>query len=270
LISCKSSESVSKAEATTNSEGVAHLKVDGQPITVSIIDETSPSQALANIKVSVAEQQGLGLVSAIDEEGKFYPQLTFLDSGLSQTEVITLSLSPAGDEDWTMSEPIAIGINPHLLHKVASFQATELGPFLADNYPELRNIVFLYTEEMPDFEQSTVSIYTTPFPEVIYAYVQEGEGVTDFGIMPKVYAAGFWAIVVALIIASPLDELIIGGIIYKAWNWATGKSKPTGQGATKPEDVPDLRINPQDLPTTTSEVGDTGDGGGSAPGGCPP
>ncbi|MBL7208576.1 MAG: hypothetical protein ISS52_00615 [Dehalococcoidia bacterium] len=264
LMSCKSSEPVSKAEAitaSTDSNGVANLEMDGRPIAVVAVDETFPAQALPNIKVSVAEQQGVGLVYAVDEEGKFCPQLTFLNSSLSQTEEITVPLSPVGDEGLIMSEPIEIDINPDSLPKVASCHYSGLGSFLMDNYPEVRGIVFLFSGEVSDIEQSTVFIYATPFPEVIYAHLQEGQRMTGLGIIPKVHAAGVLAAIAvwaakhktALLLASFADEVaLIAYSAYKGYKAYKGHKK---EG--KKKESPPLDVNVTTLPSTTRPIGET-------------
>lgn len=188
----------SKSEATTDSGGIATLEVEGQPIAVHAVDKTSPSQSLPNVEVSVAEQQGVGLIYTVDKEGKFFPQLTFLNSGLSKACGITVPLSPVGDKDWVMSEPTQIDINPASLPKAASFQYSQFGSFLSDTRPEVRTIVLLFTEQVSDIEHSTVSICTSPFTQVIYAYVQEGHNVTGLEVIPRAHAVELHAVALVL------------------------------------------------------------------------
>ena len=75
LLSCQPSEPTltPKAKASTDDKGVAVLEFDGQKLAVFAANETSPSQAVPDIDVSVAEQQGTGLIYAADTRGDFLP-----------------------------------------------------------------------------------------------------------------------------------------------------------------------------------------------------
>lgn len=213
LISCQPSEPTLtvKAKATTDSSGVAVLEFDGQKISVFAADETSPSQAVPNVDVSVAEQQGTGLIYAADTKGDFLPELTFLNSPLSETAVTTVALSPAGTDRWGISQPLAIDINPTGLSTAATIPFSELGDFLKDEYPKVKTIVFLSTEEIESIEQSTVSIHTTPFPEVLYAHFQNGDEVTS--ILPGQVAHAAFVIVSVGFILKVAAGVILGPLI---------------------------------------------------------
>ncbi len=194
-------------EKTTGSTGTAVFKIDGETILTSLVDESSPSQALSNMKVCVAKQQGISLVYAKDERGNYFPKLTFLDSTSPQINAVTVAMTPVNDESWTISQPVTIDINPDLLPEVDSVPYYGLLEFLEDEYPGVEIIVFLFNDKAQDISSSTVSIREAPSPGVIYAYLQDERESAGFGLVKKAHAVEPVTVfaVTASIIAATFD-----------------------------------------------------------------
>jgi len=175
-------------EDTTNSMGMAKFNLDGETISISVVNKTSPSQALSRVNVSVAEQQGIGLVYAKDRDGKFFPELTLLDSTSTQMKALTLAMTPVSDKSWIISQPMTVGINPKLLPEIDSVPYSRLLSFLEDEYPDIDTIVFLFDRNVGNIVYSTVSISESPYPGVIYAYLHKGQESASSRLFRQVYA----------------------------------------------------------------------------------
>ena len=177
----------SAVEGVTDSEGTADIKVKGQSISVIAVDKTYPDRSLSDVEVSVGEQQGVRMVYSLDKTGKYLPEIKFLSPDKEDARVVTVPLSPAGDSNWSIDQPVKIPIDPTAILEAASMPYAELGGFLRDEYPQVNTVIFLFPEEVGDIGHSNISVHESPFPEVLYAHVKEG-GVAGFRLVPRVNA----------------------------------------------------------------------------------
>lgn len=197
----------------TDDSGVGNVDIGGKAVKVIAVNKNSPSEPVSGVKLSTGEQQGIGMVYSTDAGGEYFPNLTFMSEGLGQTDLTTVQLVPAQNKDWIFSEPVKLNINIDKLPRKASFEYAELVSFLADEMPEVKIVVFLFTEEVVDIERCYVSIYSSPFSEVIYAHISETIVGSTLEIMPRVYAidpASSFAAAVWMSTQTPTGAALLG------------------------------------------------------------
>lgn len=213
---CGSPHSALRADAVTDGDGLASIIVDGESVRVSVMDSTVDGQALAEINLYSGMQQNIQLLYIEDSSGKFFPSIQSVVSRESDGPV-TIYLAPAGARSWTLGQPVAINIDIDELKKIADCPYVDLGYHLRDKYPNVRSIVFLYDDKVADITECQVSLYATPFPQVVYALLREEGQISGTHFMPTVYARStIWSAIPLFFTSGIQGNTLIIGIVWVA------------------------------------------------------
>jgi antitoxin component YwqK of YwqJK toxin-antitoxin module len=217
---CSSLDSTIKAVAITDSDGLASVIVDGQPISISVIDRTAYDHALSEIDVYSSTQQDVQLLYLEDVQDNFFPSFQPVfppEDDKTDDGTFQIYLAPTGTSNWTMGTPASLYINIDALKKLTSCPYADLGYILDDKYPSVRGVVFLYDEKIGDIETCQVTLYATPFPQVVYVHLQEKEQISGINFMPIVYAQSSpWYIVPFFFTSAAQSETVIIGLVWAA------------------------------------------------------
>ena len=287
-MSCISRTGESPIIATTDAQGIASLNIDGSKITVRTMDGEQPTKSLSDIKVSAVTHEVTGIIYAIDDTNTYFSQLTILNSGFSNAKMTYLPMYEVGDAEFMISQPMSINLKPNRLKKLTSLPYSDLGSYVESSYPQVNGLLFITSEEMADIKNYMVTLYASPFSDVLYAHIQEKINTSGLEIVPPVYAdptnQAMWVAFTHLI-----TEVFL--YLQNRQLDSSDGDKPTCyskdkngnyqpvSGGKKDEPVkifvsPVFELNPEDLQSSTSTQETTGSGdapgssGSGTGGGC--
>lgn len=186
--SCNNAIQPDIPSSRTDEYGKVTITVENGSIKAEVVDASLPDNPLPDVEIFFAEQQNIGLLYARASKGSYCPDLTIIDKKYPAPREMIIALTPAKEAAWITGNPVKLDISPEILPELWSCYYSDMADYINKHSSKIKGILFLSTGRVNDINQCTISAYSSPFPEIIFASIHQ-ENVASRSRGKIVYAA---------------------------------------------------------------------------------